>query len=372
MWIKKLILNNWQKHSHLELEFSDKLNIIYGESDSGKSCILRSLGWLFYNSIKGDSIRKEGTKKTSVRVTLDNGVEVERIKSASVNAYIIYKNGEEKRFDSVGKTIPKEVQKELQVTTLTVDKEDIILNIANQISLPFLIGRSATFRSKLFNKLTGSELIDKTFQSLNKDILRIGKETKLETEHLKEQEEQLNQLSTKKKQIKVLYDNAKETVEKLKEFQEKYNKLNDYYKELDNIGKDLIEVENKREGIKIIPKEIIDSIKKDIEELIKYNEYVEKIKNNEEELKSLKIIKVPDIDISELKEQYERLQKLQELQKRLTISDNAITNTDTDTKQYKELITASLKQKEEILKNIKSFCPFFKVPCPLSDKENKK
>lgn len=371
MWIKKLILTNWQKHSHLELEFSDKLNIIHGGSDCGKSCILRALGWIFYNNIKGDIIRKEGTKKTSVRVTLDNGVEIERIKSASVNAYIIYKNGEEQRFDSVGKTIPEEVQKELQVTTLTVDKEDVILNIANQISLPFLVGRSATFRSKLFNKLTGSELIDKAFQSLNKDILRIGKETKLETEHLKEQEKRLEELTTQKEKTDILYSNAKKVIDKLKELQEKYDRLNDLYTKLNNIGNDLNDVEEKISKVKIIPKETVDNIRKDIEELIKYNEYIERIKANKEELKSLKEIKIPDINISDLKKQYERLQKLQELQKRLRNSDSTIAATDTNVKKYKELIIASNKQKDEILKNIKSLCPFFKVPCPL-DKENKK
>jgi predicted ATP-dependent endonuclease of OLD family len=152
IFITKLELENFQKHAHLVLEFVDGINIIIGDTDIGKSCIVRAIRWIFFNEPKLN-IRKEGTKKTSVKVWLNTGNIVERIKSDTVNAYIINEDNK-KRYDSINKTIPEEVRKILGIYPFEVDNEEIILNISNQISMPFLMDKSGTFRNKLFNKKT--------------------------------------------------------------------------------------------------------------------------------------------------------------------------------------------------------------------------
>ena len=43
--LKKLILKNFQSHSDSELEFDKGINVICGNSDSGKSSIIRSFIW---------------------------------------------------------------------------------------------------------------------------------------------------------------------------------------------------------------------------------------------------------------------------------------------------------------------------------------
>ena len=373
MFVRILELNNFQKHSHLKLEFSDKLNVLYGDTDAGKSCIIRALKWIFFNEPKGDIIRKEGTKKTSAKVTLDNGVIVEKIKSNSINAYILYKDGEEKRFDAVGKTIPDEIKKALQVTTINVDNEEVILNIADQISLPFLIGKSATFRSKLFNKLTGSDIIDKVFQSLNKDILKIGRETKLETEHLKEQQKSLEEVTLQKNKLKKLYSNFKNQFDNLKVLQERYEKAVDLKDKLEVNYCDLQETKVLLSNIKIISNDLVIGLKKDIDKLENYEVLINKLKALNAELENtdeqLNKIRIPKIDIDKLKNDYDKLKRLKDLYSQLLEVKGVIIDSDSEIHQYKNLITENEKKYKELLKEIK-VCPFYKKECPLNKRES--
>ena len=74
MWIHQLILKNFQKHSNLTLDFFSEVNVLYGATDAGKSCVRRAISWVFFGIPQGDVIRKEGTKKTSVKVILSNDI----------------------------------------------------------------------------------------------------------------------------------------------------------------------------------------------------------------------------------------------------------------------------------------------------------
>ena len=48
--IKKLVLNNFQCHEHLEVNFEKGVNVIWGHPDSGKSTIRRALTFLLYKN----------------------------------------------------------------------------------------------------------------------------------------------------------------------------------------------------------------------------------------------------------------------------------------------------------------------------------
>ena len=330
MYLKQIILENFKKHSHLEIEFSDKLNILYGNNDVGKSCIIQGIKWIFFNN--SDDVRKEGTKKTSVKITLDNGTVVEKIRSASINAYILNIPGqEEKKFDSVGKDIPDEIKDALQVRTINIDKEEIILNIADQITLPFLLGESATFRSKLFNKLTGSNLIDKTLHSFNKDILKISRESKLELEHLEQQRTSLSEVTQQKDKLESLLGNFKEKFTEIKSLESRYSQLDTLKDNIEKNSCDLQEVGCLLTKIKIVPDELLIEIKENVENLTKYTELYTKISNNNSELekvtKELSSLKIVDIDISGLKNDIDKLEKLKAISLQLIENERVMKGT---------------------------------------------
>jgi len=179
MLIKKVKLENFQKHDKLEVNFSKGVNVLWGETNSGKSCVIRAMQWVLFNEPKGDAVRKNKVKeKTIVEVELDNGVTIIREKSSSINSYTIRKDGQEKRFDSIGKVIPEEIISITNMFPMMIEKENIILNVAPQISLPFMMKESGTFRMKIFNKLTGNDVLDTVIQSFNKEKLKTGRDIK--------------------------------------------------------------------------------------------------------------------------------------------------------------------------------------------------
>lgn len=310
--LKKLEITNFQKHSHLEINFVQGVNVIYGQTHAGKSCIRRALDVLYFNNWK-PSYRKIGTKKTSIKGTFDNGVQVERINSASVNAYILYINGEEKRFDNFGRNIPEEVLKVLKTTTIEVDKDKLNLNIAKQNKY-FLINESGSFRSKLFNKLTGSDIVDKALQGLNKDILRVNRENKSEKESLEEKQKQLEDLTKQKLKVESTYNKISKIFTDLKEKQEKYNRLTDYLEKLDNVRNEIRQVNDSLKEIRLIDNQVIIDLNDKINKLSNYSELSNSLKNNKQELDKvnheIKQLKIPEIDIKTLKDKVERLSKL--------------------------------------------------------------
>ena len=369
MYLKQLELTNFQKFEHLILDLTPGVNILHGITESGKSCIRRALEWVYFNkSIRKDGIRKEGTKQTSVKITRSDGVIVERIKSNTVNRYVLKVTGEkDKEFKSIGKEIPEEIQKVLQVRTVDIDKEKIVLNIAKQVALPFLLDKTGTFRMKLFNQLTGSDILDKVFSSLNKDILHINKVEKLEKERLKEQEGKLAEVQEKKEKAETLHKRFSEQYNKVKEKIEEYQELCEYFQKLCGINVKLAETNGELKDIKTIDETKLLNLEVCIEELKRLNQLlcsITKIKldlsNTTEKLEA---IKVPEIDLSDIGEKidkFDRLQKLTTQLDNIKISD----------KKFKDKIIITTEQIEEGEAKYKELLRQCKI-CPTCKQEVK-
>lgn len=52
-YIKSIEIENFQSHKYSKLDFSERLNVIVGPSDNGKSAIIRALKWVLFNEPKG-------------------------------------------------------------------------------------------------------------------------------------------------------------------------------------------------------------------------------------------------------------------------------------------------------------------------------
>ena len=358
MYIKTLRLENFQSHEDLTVELVNGVNVIYGQTDAGKSTIIRAIKWVFFNEPKGDVIRKEGSKVTSVTVTLDNDVIVKKIRSNTVNAYILKVKDEEKRFDAVGKNIPEEVLKALQVSTIEIDNEEVNLNIANQLAMPFLLDKSATFRTKLFNKLTGNDIIDKIFQSLNKDLLSFNKEEKIQTEFLNENNKNLKELEAQSNKVKTLKENFYKEYSTLEDKIKKYKKLNEYKDNLYNIEIDNEHIAERLQLIKIVEQNRIDNIKNSISKLEQYKTLFSNLKANIDNSNyyKTKTIKIPSLDFKTIKEIVDKLLHYKEYKEKLhdiSQKHNSITE---------EIVNVNLKIEEktakykELLKECK-ICP---------------
>ena len=104
--ILKVRMQNFESHEDTEIEFTEGMNLIVGQSNSGKSSILRALRMVVDNEWNKDMVRN-GYEYCRVRVTTDKGwVEAER--GEKVNRWKCQENeGELQEYKKVGTNVPE-------------------------------------------------------------------------------------------------------------------------------------------------------------------------------------------------------------------------------------------------------------------------
>ena len=144
-----LKIKNFQSHHDSELDIKQNaINVIVGESDSGKSAVFRALELLVCNRPSGDKYRTHNTKKTEVEY---GGVK--RTKSASVSQYEV--DGEV--YKALRTDVPRQVTEKLRLSEL---------NFRPQHSAYFMLTETPGQRARAMNELADLGLIDYTASAL--------------------------------------------------------------------------------------------------------------------------------------------------------------------------------------------------------------
>jgi exonuclease SbcC len=151
--ITKLKLKNFQKHKDMTIELDRGVNAIVGQSDAGKSAVIRALNHALMNPT-GD-YTTHGEDEFRVGVWLDGKVIV-RTKSKSENSYRMDKD----LFESVGKTIPKEIADHIKLSPL---------NFQNQFDPPYMLSESGGACAREINSLSRLDMIDTLNQYFSKE-----------------------------------------------------------------------------------------------------------------------------------------------------------------------------------------------------------
>ena len=179
--LKELKIKGFQSHADTHMSFSPYLNVIVGESDQGKSAVIRGVKWLAFNRPIGDEFRSnfDPTGETSVWAKFDEGegkppTVVERLRSGKRktgnNLYVL--NGEE--FRAFGDKVPKEVGKALGLADL---------NFSHQLDAPFLLSNTPGEIAKTLRGNAGLEDADIILRGIKieaaknkKELVRSGAE----------------------------------------------------------------------------------------------------------------------------------------------------------------------------------------------------
>ncbi len=188
--LKKLHLKNFQKHEDLCIDLTDR-NVIQGQSDRGKSSILRALHWVCFNRPSGTDFRRENTDTVEVTVYTDQGDVITRGRSKKESYYIL--NGD--KYTGIGTDVPEPITKALPISSL---------NISRQHEGHFLLSGSKPDASRYIFSLIGLEEMDKSLSVAE------SKRRGLNSQHISMTEE----LETKKERFKK-YKNVPEMVERL-------------------------------------------------------------------------------------------------------------------------------------------------------------
>jgi len=213
--ITNLKIRNYQSIRRADLELG-QFTILIGESDIGKSAVIRAIEALVINRPGKDFI-SHGQKSTGVSIQFEDHVSpVSWIKTAS-STYKV----DDLEFEKTGRTVPEEISAIVRLGSIDVGSVNFNVNIHKQMDLPYLVMESGPSRAKVLGELSGVntiflaiqevrklELNAKRLQSTRLSDLEIAKE-KLDTfRDLPEQKKRLEVIQAKVKESTILSEQA--------------------------------------------------------------------------------------------------------------------------------------------------------------------
>ena len=191
--IKKLTLENFQSHKHSEMELSEGLNVIVGESSHGKSSIYRALNWLYDNGgANPRTFIKKGETFAKVTVELSNGYLISRVvekKASGKNGYEIF-NPVTKEIIETNTRGVTDVRNLLGFHKVPLDGgKELDINFMGQGESWFFIGKHVTSseRAKIIGSIFGTHYTD----AVLKDMEGTLKKTDSQLKGYKEQQTEL-------------------------------------------------------------------------------------------------------------------------------------------------------------------------------------
>lgn len=212
-------LSNFQSIGYASLEFEKGITLLVGQSNSGKSAVLRAIKAVLNNPSRAKAYIKNGHNTTNVTIsTAQNNISWARSEKGS--SYAI--NGEE-----YSKTGNQTLFDLLPRNGFVRDDEDNIMNIEGELDLPFPFDRTPSQLFKLFENIfcvSDSALIIKTFKD---DETRDTKEKST----LTERSDRL------RKKLSALRELAEEV--NIEEVRAKLEELKTSYKQYEVMEKDI-------------------------------------------------------------------------------------------------------------------------------------
>ena len=157
--IRQIRLTNFQAHRALTLPLKPGLNVILGESDTGKSAIIRALRFTaLHESATGLITHGETDLQVGILTPLGGVV---RFKNSKEYGYRV---GQEK-FLACAKQQPKAVSNRLMLT---------VVNFQGQMDSVFLLALTGGQLAKEINKIVALEDIDKSISWLRTQSAKLG------------------------------------------------------------------------------------------------------------------------------------------------------------------------------------------------------
>ena len=161
--LKSISLRNFQGHVNSKITLDPNITALIGESDAGKSSIIRAIKWIVTNRPLGTAFKNSNAKPRdpfNTYLEFDDGNKV----GLDKKDYII--NG--KTITKFGTVVPYEVEDTLALNDL---------NIQSQHDKYFLLQDTAGNVAKRLNELVNLDIIDFVLKDVNSDIRGSNKET---------------------------------------------------------------------------------------------------------------------------------------------------------------------------------------------------
>jgi len=178
--MKSIRLQNFQGYKDSTIEFSDTITAITGESDKGKSSIVRAIKLVKDNVPLGDTFVRNGTDTMSI--TIDK---VSRVKTPKLNGYVV--EGIEKPFKALRGDVPEVVQQSLNMSPDSIQNQ-------HKDSI-FLLDDSPGKVARKLSELSDLESTTKALKHISSKKLQANSDIKVLEKNIKNTKEQIQVLS---------------------------------------------------------------------------------------------------------------------------------------------------------------------------------
>jgi DNA repair exonuclease SbcCD ATPase subunit len=196
--IQRIELIDFENHEHTVIEdLSNTFNLICGESNSGKTSIVRALKLVAFNEFDPRSVRT-GAKNCIVSVTTESGtVKVTRGKD---NIWDVSPVGQPplKPFSNIGTRILPEVEQILGFRLVQLGDNAIKANIMDQLEAHFMMaeleGKKATgsVRAQVIDEISGLAGIETLVKKVSTENVRKMKSIKKQEQQAEEIRDKLH------------------------------------------------------------------------------------------------------------------------------------------------------------------------------------
>ena len=200
-YITSVTLKNFQAHKDTTVQFDKGLNIIVGESNNGKTSILRGILWAIDNQPLGNDFIMAGENDCSVTINFSDGTYIKRGRTVKNTGYYeiryIDDNGKyiDQTYRGFTNAVPVEVANVHQMPKVNITKDiETHLNVLSQLDGPFLLTESPLVKASAIGRITGTHVIDAAIKESNKTIQSNRKLVKSYSEDLQQKENERKQL----------------------------------------------------------------------------------------------------------------------------------------------------------------------------------
>ncbi|KYG34987.1 AAA family ATPase [Alkalihalobacillus trypoxylicola] len=186
-------LENFQSHLDSLIEFDKGLNVLVGQSDSGKTAIIRAIRWVLFNQPRGTDFIRVGANFARVTIVFENNVTIIRERTSSKNRYMIKESEKEDLIlEGFGIHVPKEVVEAHGMLPLRVDRDhELNLHLSQQLDGPFLLEQTGSIRAKTIGRISGAHYLDMAIRDTSKDLSQLNQRLKHGEEEVEKLKEKL-------------------------------------------------------------------------------------------------------------------------------------------------------------------------------------
>lgn len=158
--ITSVQLINFQGHINSFFKFDKGVNSLIGETDKGKSSVIRGIKWVATNRPLGDAIRTHGSTETAVVIGIGSGHYISKVRSDTENYYEISKgNNVIETLKAAKGSVPDAVTKLLNLSDI---------NFQSQHDAPYLFSNTSGDVAQTLNNAVSLDLINSSLTKVKK------------------------------------------------------------------------------------------------------------------------------------------------------------------------------------------------------------